>query len=83
VRWRQRGGHDKLHWRYILTKRGGLGLDVEIAKGKPGETADVTLVHPELSEKRWADFQDDASNGNAQPTAFEKVDDLRIRGTRR
>lgn len=83
VRWHQRPGGERLHGRYILTEHGGLGFDSGIDEGKPGETTDVTLLHPELCKQRWADFRDAAPCSDPQPTTYEKVDDIRIRGTRR
>lgn len=55
--WRRFEDGERLHARYVLTDRGGIGFDVGLDEGKPGETTDVRLLSQELYEMRWREFQ--------------------------
>ena len=67
ARWKQRGGGEKLHNRYVLTNLGGVSLGVGLDGGEAGETDDLLLLPREQYELRWAQYTlDDA--------AFDRVD---------
>lgn len=72
VRWQQRDGGEKLHNRYILTDRGGVGLGVGLDDGTPGETDEFKFFDDAVRERRWKQF-------TSEP-AFDFVDDLIVEG---
>lgn len=74
-RWKQRGGGEKLHDRYILTDIGGLKVDPGLDDGNQGESFVVVLLERNLYEKQWADY--------VVSPAFEPSEDpLEIVGTK-
>lgn len=74
VRWRQRDGGEKLHNRYILTDRGGVGLGVGLDDGTPGETDDFKLLDDASCKSRWKQY-------DSEP-AFDFVDRIVVEGRR-
>ncbi|HEX7840796.1 MAG TPA: hypothetical protein VF469_25135 [Kofleriaceae bacterium] len=76
ARWRQRGGGEKLHNRYVLTDLGGVALGIGLDAGEAGETDDLLLLPRAQYERRWAQYV--ANNG-----AFDRVDSpASVQGTR-
>lgn len=59
VRWKQRGGGEKLHNRYVLTDLGGVMLGTGLDSGSKGETDDLVLLGPVLYRRRWSQYVDD------------------------
>jgi len=55
-RWKQRGGGEKLHERYVLTNLGGVKVGPGLDDGKQGENFEVMLLERNLFEKQWADY---------------------------
>lgn len=74
-RWKERGGGEKLHNRYILTDIGGVKVDPGLDDGNQGENFEVVLLERNLYMKQWDDYV-------ANP-AFDRAEDpIEIVGTK-
>lgn len=76
IRWDQRDGGEKLHARYVLTEKGGIGYDVGLDSGYEGETTDVSLLDRPVYEQRWKDYQKETA-------PFELVDEFVVQGNKK
>lgn len=54
--WKERGGGEKFHNRYLLTDIGGLKVDPGFDEGNVGENIEVMLLERNLYEKIWKNF---------------------------
>ena len=57
-RWTNRYNGKKLHPRFVLTEKGGIGFEQGLDTGHPGEETLVTLLDAkETFPKTWAEYQ--------------------------
>jgi len=74
-RWRQRGGGEKLHERFVLTDLGGVKVGPGLDDGSQGENFEAMLLERNLYEKQWNDYVD--------KPAFDRAEDpIEIVGTK-
>lgn len=66
-RWKQRGGGEKLHERFVLTDLGGVKVGPGLDDGSQGENFEAMLLERNLYEKQWNDYV-------ANP-AFDRAED--------
>jgi hypothetical protein len=55
-RWKNRGGGERLHNRYILTDMGGVQFGVGLDEGDPGTSDDVTRLGADTYRRRLEDY---------------------------
>lgn len=80
VRWRQRGGGQALHARFILTERGGVDIDPGLDQRGQGAMTKVTLLDEHVYQQVWSQFPPDRNQTTR--TTYQFVDEVRITGTR-
>jgi len=78
VAWSQLPNSLKMHARYLLTERGGIGFDSGFDEGSPGEKNDVHLLDLNFCGQRRDEFPADAVEGSDYTFKAEVV--VRVQG---
>ena len=73
VLWNDVAAVDKMHARYILTDRGGVGVENGLDEGNSGDTTDVGILDRDVWKQRLAQYGD-------RPT-YQLADDVTVIGT--
>jgi hypothetical protein len=79
--WRQRNGGADFHARYLLTERGGVGIDAGFSAEGGHQTTDMHLMSVALSQTRLAAFARDATEFELVEPVLEIRSDGSVRRT--
>jgi hypothetical protein len=60
--WRQKTGGGDFHARYLLTDKGGIGIDAGFSAEGPHQTTDIHLMTFEFSQQKLKTFSRDATD---------------------
>lgn len=79
--WRERSGGADFHARYLLTDRGGVGIDAGFSAEGPHQTTDMHLMSVVLSQARLTAFARDATDFELVEPILEIRSDGSVRRT--